>query len=63
MELAERQHPVIALRNEGFSYRRIAAITGVSKSSCQRYYRDALAEARGVKDLSGTVMRCLPTLS
>ncbi len=51
MELAKRQHPVIALRNEGYSYRKIAQLTGVSKSSCQRHYQSVLADARGVKDI------------
>jgi hypothetical protein len=51
MEKAERRHPVVQLHEAGISYRRIAELTGISKSSAQRIYRDVLAEARGVKDI------------
>jgi hypothetical protein len=51
MELAKRQHPVVMLHNAGYSYRRIAELTGMSKSTCQRTYREVLAETRGVKDI------------
>jgi hypothetical protein len=51
MELARRQHPVVMLHEAGFSYRRISELTGVSKSSAQRIYRDALAETRGIRDI------------
>jgi hypothetical protein len=51
MELAKRENPVVQLHNAGYSYRRIAQLTGMSKSSCQRTYREVLAEARGVKDI------------
>ena len=51
MALARRQHPVVTLHEAGFSYRRIATLTGMSKSSCQRTYREVLAVARGVKDI------------
>jgi len=51
MELAKRQHPVVLLHQAGFSYRRIAELTGVSKSSAQRAYRVVLAETRGVKEI------------
>jgi len=51
IEMAQRQHPVILLHNAGYSFRRIAELTGVSKSTAQRIYRDVLAETRGVRDI------------
>lgn len=45
LALMQKREQVLALRLEGKSYREIASITGVARTSACEYVRDAMAEA------------------
>ena len=51
LDAAERQQAVVALRRDGLSFREIAEVTGLSKSTVARRYQEALAMAPVVAEV------------